>query len=341
MFCVECGKEGETYDGLCAECHLRRRRFVSLPEVLDVQVCGECFAVRIGKKWIDALSIEKAVQMGLEDALVKDKSVGEAHLKVKLTERDVRNHLAEVDVEFRSGNFSASKSFKVNIRLKKDTCQRCGKKSGHYYEAIIQLRGPPEDFGPSRLEAAREIIVSKVEKLGGQSRSIFISREERIHGGYDFYLSSNPTAKAIARDLTRIFGASSKTSNSLAGKKDGQDLVRMTYLVRIPDYEPGDVFSMGGKYYLLRSLEGGSLSFTDLETWQESSMALGRLPEFEVLDRKSHVRQADIISDTGSELQVLDPETLKPADVVKPKRFVSTGQSVSILKTKRGILLVP
>ena len=341
MFCVECGKEGETYDGLCAECHLKRRRFVSLPEVLDVQVCGECFAVRIGKKWMDALSIEKAIQMGLEDVLVKGKSVGEARLKVELTERDARNYLAEADVEFEAGNFSASKSFKVNVRLKKDTCQRCGKKSGHYYEAVIQLRGPPEDYGPSRLEAAREIIVSKVEKLGGQSRSIFISKEERTHGGYDFYLSSNTTAKAIARDLTRMFGASSKTSDSLAGRKDGQDLVRMTYLVRIPDYRPGDIFSMGEKYYLLRSLEGGSLSLTDLETWQESSAALGRLPEFEVLDRKSHVRQADVILDAGGELQVLDPETLNPVDVIKPKKFVSTGQSVSILKTKRGVLLVP
>jgi nonsense-mediated mRNA decay protein 3 len=341
MFCVECGKEGETYDGLCAECHLARRRFVSLPEILDVQVCGECFAVRLRKNWIDALSIEKAVQMGLEDSLEKDRSVSETQLKTILTQRDLRNYLANVTVQFKAGIFSASKDFVVNVRLKKDTCQRCGKKSGHYYEAIIQLRAPPTDSGIGRLEQARGIVLSKVGKMSEQSRNVFISKEEKVQGGYDFYLSSSTTAKAIARDLTKAFGASSKTSNSMAGRKDGQDLTRMTYLVRIPEYESGDIFSMDGGFYLLRSFEGNTLSFTDLETWQETKVAFGRLPEFETLDRKSHVKQADVISDTGNELQILDPETLSPVEVVKPKKFGNAKQSVSIIKTKRGILLVP
>ncbi|HUW43160.1 MAG TPA: NMD3-related protein [Thermoplasmata archaeon] len=341
MFCVECGKEGETYDGLCAECHLARRRFVSLPEILDVQVCGECFAVRLGKKWIDALSIEKAVQMGLEDSLEKEKSVSEVRLKTVLTQRDPRNYLANVTAQFKAGTFSASKDFVVNVRLKKDTCQRCGKKSGHYYEAIIQLRAPSTESGAGRIEQARGIVLSRVRKMGEQSRNIFISKEEKVQGGYDFYLSSSTTAKAIARDLTKAFGASSKTSNSMAGRKDGQDLSRMTYLVRIPDYEPGDIFSMDGGFYLLRSIEGNTLAFTDLETWQETKVAFGRLPEFETFDRKNHVKQADVISDLGNELQILDPETLRPVEVVKPKKFGNAKQSVSIVKTKRGILLVP
>jgi len=341
MFCVECGKEGETYDGLCAECHLARRRFVSLPEVLDVQICGECFAVRLRKNWIDALSIEKAVQMGLEASLEKDKSVSETQLKAILTQRDLRNYLANVTVNFKAGTFTASKDFVVNVRLKKDTCQRCGKKSGHYYEAIIQLRAPSTDSGVDRIERARSIVLSRVERLGGQSRNIFISKEEKVQGGYDFYVSSSTTAKAIARDLTKEFGASSKTSNSMAGRKDGQDLTRMTYLVRIPDYEPGDIFSMDGSFFLLRSFEGNTLSFTDLKTWQETKVTFGRLPEFEVLDRKTHVKQADVISDRGNEIQILDPETLRPVDIVKPQKFGNAKQSISIIKTKRGILLVP
>lgn len=340
MFCVECGKVGETFDGLCAECHLARRRFVNLPEILDVQVCVDCFAVRIGKKWIDALSIDKAVQLGLESALEKDRSVTDAALNVKLTERDVRNYVADVAVEFKAEKFSASKEFKVNIRLKKDTCQRCGKRSGHYYEAIIQLRGPENDSGTNRLKSARDIILSRVTKLSEQSREIFISKEEKTQGGYDFYLSSSATAKAIARDLTKLFGASPKISSSMAGRKDGVDLTRMTYLIRLPEYELGDVFSMDDGFYLLRALEGNSLSLVDLETWQENSITLGRLSEFEVIDRKQ-VRQADVISESDREIQILEPDTLAPVDVVKPRKFGKAKPSVSILKTKKGILLVP
>jgi NMD protein affecting ribosome stability and mRNA decay len=70
-------------------------------------------------------------------------------------------------------------------------------------------------------------------------------------------------------------------------------------------------------------------------------VTFGRLPEFEALDRKSHVKQADVISDMGNELQILDPETLSPVEVVKPQKFGNAKQSVSIIKTKIGIFLVP
>lgn len=341
MFCVECGKEGKTYEGLCEACHLAKRRFVSLPEILDVQVCGDCFAARIGKRWVDALSLEKAIQLSMEESLKRERSVTDARLKVKLTERDSRNYLADVLVHFKAGEFTGEKEFNVNVRLRKDTCQRCGKRSGHYYEAIIQLRGPQRESRTDRLKAAREAIFSKVGKHASQSREVFISKEEKMHGGYDFYLSSSSVAKGVARDLVKAFGATSKSSSSLAGRKDGHDLVRMTYLVRLPDYEPGDILLIDGRYYSLRALEGNSLSLVDLETWQGSSATIGRLTTIETLSREQHVKRAEVLSDTGKELQVLDPETSMPVDIVKPAKLKEKMSSVCIVKTKCGILLVP
>jgi len=341
MFCVECGKEGKTYDGLCASCHLARRRFVSLPEVLDVQICGSCFAARIGKKWVDAVNVEKAIQLKVEESLEKERSVTDTEIRLKLTQRDSRNYLAEATVVFSSGDFSAEKEFKINIRLKGDTCQRCGKRSGHYYEATIQLRGPQEGAGLKRLLSAREELLSKVEKLSLQDRNLFISKEEKVHGGYDFYLSSSSVAKAIAKDLTKSRGASSKSSSSLVGKKDGQDLNRMTYLIRLPEYSQGDVLLIDGRHYLLRSSEGSTLSLTDLRTWQESSMTTGRLYDIEIAARREDLRAATVLSDNGSEIQITDPESDAPITVTKPKRFGGRREIISFVKTKNGILLVP
>lgn len=341
MFCVECGKEGKTYDGLCASCHLARRHFVSLPEVVDVQICGSCFAARIRKKWIDALSVEKAIRLAVEASLEKERSVTDIDIKLKLTERDSRNYLAEATVAFTSGDFSGEKEFKINIRLKKDTCQRCGKKSGHYYEAILQLRGAPGGKVEERIEAARGALMFRAEHLSSTNREFFISREEKVPGGYDFYLSSSSIAKSLAKDLSKDFGASSKSSSSLVGKKDGQDLVRMTYLIRLPEYSRGDILLIDGHHYLLRSFEGSSLSLTDLMTWQESNLAIGRLSTIEVYARSEDILEAEVVSESDGELRIIDTETNSPVGIAKPRKFAGSVRTVSFVKTKNGILLVP
>ena len=341
MFCVECGKEGKTYDGLCEACHLARRRFVSLPEILDVQICGTCFAARIGKNWVGAVDVEKAVRLVIENALEKERSVTDAEIRFDLRQRDPRNYIADVTVAFSTADLSAEKKFKINIRLKKDTCQRCGKKSGHYYEATIQLRGPEVGMRAKRLSAARDELLAKVEKLSLQNRDLFISREEKVSGGYDFYISSSSIAKSLTKDLSKAYGAESKSSSSLVGKKDGQDLIRMTYLVRLPDYSSGDILLIDGRYYLLRSFEGSSLSVTDLLTWQESGMSMGRMSTLEVAARREDIVSASVISDSPGELRIIDPDSKAPVDVAKPKMFGDKRSVVSFVKTKNGILLLP
>ena len=341
MFCVECGREGKTYDGLCASCHLARRRFVSLPEIVDVQICGSCYAARIRKNWVAAVSVERAIRLAVEAALEKERSVKDAEIKLNLKQRDSRNYLANATVVFTSGDFTAEKYFKINIRLKKDTCQRCGKKSGHYYEAIVQLRGPEGGAASKKLTAAREILLVRAGNLSSENREFFISREERVSGGYDFYISSGSMAKSLAKDLSKEFGASSKSSSSLVGKKDGQDLIRMTYLVRLPEYSKGDILLIDGRYHLLQSFKGNSLTLTDLSTWQESNLTIGRLSVIEIAARAEDVKNAPVISDGVAELQMLDTETNSPVDVLKPKNFVGGKGTVSFVKTKNGILLVP
>jgi len=341
MFCVECGKEGKTYDGLCEACHLAKRRFVSLPEVLDVQICCNCYAARIGKTWVDAVSAERAIRLAVEASLEKERSVTDADVRLDLTERDARNYLADVTVAFSTSDLSAEKNFKVSIRLKKDTCQRCGKKSGHYYEAIVQLRGPKEGARAGRLSAAREELLARIGKISSRNRELFISKEEKVSGGYDFYVSSSSIAKSLAKDLSKEFGATSKSSSSLVGKKDGQDLIRMTYLIRLPDYSPGDILLIDDRYYLLRSFEGSSLSLTDLLTWQESCMTMGRLSSIEVAARREEIVSAKVVSDSGGKLKIIDPESKGPIELAKPKKFADRREVVSFVKTKNGTLLVP
>lgn len=341
MFCVKCGKEEETYEGLCKECYLSKRQFVSLPELVDVQVCPQCFAVRVRKSWIDSPTIDKAIEIALDESLKKDHDVEIVNMKTDLIERDPRNYIADVEVSFRVGELSAHRNFKVGIRLKKDTCQRCGKKSGHYYEAIIQLRAFGKEAIDKRLAIAREHVIARIEKMSAESRDIFISKEESKHGGHDFFISSASAAKSISRDLAKMFGAEVKSSNSMAGRKDGQDIVRMTYLVRLPEYNIGDILEIDDDYYLLKHLDGNNLTLVSLENWQESSHSIGRLSRIEVLHRDRTVKEATVVSENPKELQIIDPESMQTVDIIKPTKYDGKRSSISIVRTRKGILLVP
>lgn len=341
MFCVECGLEGETYDGLCSKCFLAKGRFVSLPAILDINLCGECFAVRIGNKWVDSLSLEGAVRLALGNALQKDRQAAETSLKFELAGSDPRNYTADVVVDFRVRDLIASERFSVVIRLKKETCKRCGRRAGHYYESIIQIRGPRPKSDRNIIESARELAVSRVTEMGAKNRNIFISKIDEQHGGYDIYLSSSSAGKSIAKELAKEFGAISKTSPSIAGMKDGVSLKRMTYLVRLPEYSVGDILVIGDVPHLLRSVSERQLVLFDLVHWHDTSISPSRLPEFELLRAEEHVKNALVVSENEAELQLMDPETMDTVEVIRPAGFTHHGNTVRTVKTNIGLLLLP
>lgn len=341
MFCVECGKEGKIYDGLCSECYLKKKELVRFPEILDVTICGKCGAVRVGKHWVDSTDPEAAVRLSAESAVVSGRDVRDLVLDIALTEKDPRSYYAHVVASFRAGELQASKEFDILVRLKRDTCQRCGKKSGHYYEAIIQLRGSGKSFDSERLENARKYILRRMREISSESRDVFISKEELMHGGYDFYVSSSSAAKGLAREMGKAFSAQVKMTHSISGRKDGRDLTRMTYLVRLPEYEAGDIIEMNGKFFLLRRFEGNNLNLVDLSNWHESNITVGRLSRFEVLGRKTHVFSASVISETDREVRVQDPGTKEIFKLHKPAGYPAGQPVTAVIRTKKRLFLVP
>ncbi|MDR0198678.1 MAG: hypothetical protein LBI08_02930, partial [Methanomassiliicoccaceae archaeon] len=65
MFCVRCGKEEETFDGLCMGCFLDGKQLVAMPHHVDVERCANCEEFRIRGQWVARPAKEAA-----EDAAV-------------------------------------------------------------------------------------------------------------------------------------------------------------------------------------------------------------------------------------------------------------------------------
>ena len=91
----------------------------------------------------------------------------------------------------------------------------------NYFEAVIQLR--PYDI------EVHTLIRKWVEDSGA-----FISRELKVRGGVDIYISSHRVAKKIGKRLKKTFNGTLKVSHTLYGldNQTSKNLYRATVLFK-------------------------------------------------------------------------------------------------------------
>ena len=107
----------------------------------------------------------------------------------------------------------------LNFSLNPDICPECNKKSGGYFEAIIQLRGPD-----ARISKYAKLFTEMLEREG-----TFISKMVELKEGLDLYAGSTKSTLAIIKRLGLTYGI----STSLAGQKQGKRLYRTSFSIRL------------------------------------------------------------------------------------------------------------
>jgi NMD protein affecting ribosome stability and mRNA decay len=103
-------------------------------------------------------------------------------------------------------------------------------KSG-YYEGILQLRNCTKEavqFARDRINAAEGVQITK---------------EAKVPGGIDFFITSNKFLKKLGRMLKSKFTGIIKQSAKLhtADRQTGKGVYRGTILFRMPNFSIGDV----------------------------------------------------------------------------------------------------
>lgn len=340
MFCVECGREGELIGSLCVECYSKRQATASIPDHVDVTLCAHCSAMETSKGWEDIGSVREAATFAVERALVLPKSASLSEVLVRLAERDERNMEAKVEVIFSLEGHTFERALSTIVRLKRGSCTECSKKQGNYYEAILQVRGQDRELDKATERAIQTMVTERVSSMRKSNREVFVSKVEKVKGGLDFFFSTIPAARNIARELQESRCAEYKESSSLWGRRDGKDIYRMTYLVRLPGFGKGDIVLHGGREYYVRGLSKGVVHGFDLVTGEERAIKIKDSDACALSMDKSRVLKALVISESARELQMLDPETNAPIEVKKPGGFSRKGEQVRLVKTKRGVYVL-
>lgn len=347
--------EGDLRGGLCVDCFLLRNPVMQVPGVVDLVRCPTCGAVHGRGGWsgpgrdggVGGEGEEEAVQHAAATAaedvveVVEGGTVRSIDVRVRREARSVFSVDLTAEVEVMGEVVGAQAN--TRVRVKGELCPVCSRRSGQYYEALIQFRGAPDRPATDReLERARAYVMDELDRLSATSRDVFLVKEEGMHGGLDFYISTHSAAAQIARGLVSMFSASSGSSTSMAGRRDGKDVVRVTHAVRLPGLRRGD-------YVLLGSQVLRVLSASPKDATVEPAGGAGRRRHLTRGDRDSLVllgdrdapEEAVVVSSSEGEVQVLDPASMRTVVLLVPEGYDLEGrETVRVVRSEDALHIV-
>ena len=340
-FCVKCGRDcEESLDGLCIDCWLDGRKLTELPHHVDLKVCTNCGEFSFNDRWVKK-TMEVAVQDAAADALrvIRDVKVNSVAMDVEC--QDPYVYVVNVHAYCDVLGYEAEDDSSTIVRIKNNVCKRCSRQLGSYYEAILQIRSGSKELTPEMREETLAMVENSVARQAANNRSLFITKMELVTGGVDVYLSSMSLGKSLARELGDAYCAETKESPKLVGQTtDGQDMYRLTYLVRLPEFHSGDVVIVNGRYCKLLRVSGHGGRVLDLMDFRERAVRRADLPDVKLYEKESDLREATVINRSGSEIQALHPDNYSTIDLRIPDDY-EPGDTVRLVSIDDVFYVVP
>ena len=340
MFCVKCGKEEETFNGLCIDCFLDGKQLITLPVHIDLERCANCEEFRINGQWVKETTATAA-----EDAAIPKISAidGLRIIDVGATaeELDERNFHVTADVNGELCGRVVTATADAVVRMKNNVCRKCSRQLGNYYEATLQIRSGSKELSDLLRDETVRYVRDRIENISSMNRQIFLTKVEEVQGGVDMLLSSISLAKSLAKELSDTYGAETKESSKLVGKTtDGSDMYRMTYLVRMPEYHLNDVVIFEENVYKLSGITKGGGKLTRLGDFHVSSIRRSQMADIKVHTPNDRLMEATVISRSAGEVQILHPINYSTVDIRIPGD-ADTGDSVKVADIDGTLFFVP
>ena len=228
----------------------------------------------------------------------------------------------------------------VELVWHKEQCDRCNRISGSYYEGIVQVRA--EGRLPSTFELQMSAgIAQQVEdslQAGGERLS-FIADMNENREGLDITVGSQHIGMLISQGITAQLGGRVTTHPKLVGEKNGRQLYRITYSVRLPRFQKQDVLLSHGRYIEVVRVESNHLKVMDLTEGIPRSI---REEDVErLIGNMRNAESALVVFADSNTLGILDPETCQTKEFRKLKWLdVQAGQHVLVLRDGDQLIVV-
>ncbi|MEA3282449.1 MAG: NMD3-related protein [Euryarchaeota archaeon] len=341
LFCPECGRETtEFYDNRCRDCFCKSVTLIECPPIIKIRICPVCGAYHIAGKWIEAPGMRDMFLSEISRVVKAHPDAKDLQLDFYEEELDPSRYLVHITASAVLSDLSISATADTEIRIKKETCDACSRIAGGYYAGIVQLRADHRHITEEEIERCIQLADHRLNKLTSKGdRFAFVSKIEELKEGVDLYIGSISACKQVGNAILKELGGTSAISSSLVGKKDGEDLYRVTCAVRLPEFVRGDVASMGGSVIEVTH-QDRQIHGTDLSDGSKVSFDAA-VPAARLGSRADAVT-AVLVAIEKDMVQVLDPETYETVLLKKPTFLhAEAGSDVCVIKTAEGLFLLP
>ncbi|MBI4392337.1 MAG: hypothetical protein HY556_00870 [Euryarchaeota archaeon] len=341
MFCVKCGKEAELFDALCASCFIDEQDLLKVPDHVDLEICAHCHSRKRGSRWLEPKGeLNPALEGAVKDSLTLHADA-KSTLRFHVKEEDPRNFLFTIRVEGTLRGIPFARSATTKGRLKYGTCTSCSRRFGGYYEAIVQLRREDNPLTRPEMETLVDQASTVVERLREEGDpNAFILKSEEEHGGLNLYMGTTNAGRIVSKAIQARYKARLTESPELVGRREGRDLYRVTFGVKLPAWGVGSVLVIDDNVLLVRGLTVRSARMLNLDTGEQISMDRSKLGRVHLLDR-SATKEAVVVSESEREFQVLDPDSMRTVDLKKPPGFPRGRKTVKVVRLEERLLLLP
>jgi nonsense-mediated mRNA decay protein 3 len=337
--CPKCGRKCDKFfDSVCKDCFFENFKLFELPLVLHARTCSGCGAYFHRSRWEDIGNLEEVVRKAVENAIFIHNEAED--VEIYLEPKEVTPYIymvrAEVDAVVREEPIHAEAE--TEVRIQRTACDTCSRESGGYFEAIIQIRAagrlPTEEEKKRSSTIARDAM-ENMRKKG--DRLAFISYVQEQKEGVDLYMGSMNASRQVCRLIISELGGNFSESPTLVGMKDGKNLYRVTFAVRLPEFRPGDIIRFRERVIQIRS-SGKKVNGISLEDGSRFISTPEKLKGAEKIGNIEDAVLTVLVSIEENAILILDPETYETVTIKKPMPLnAEAGSEIPVLKTAHGI----
>lgn len=341
--CPKCGNNTSVLlSGVCRECFFQNFVLAQLPQVLQAKICATCGARFTRGRWTDEYDVESVVLKTIEDSL----SIHEAaeDIEICINPRQLTPHMyrAEVEISATIQGEIVSSELSTEIRIIRESCEMCSRVSGGYFEGIIQIRATDRIPSEDELHACMRIVNTTIDRMRAKGdRLAFITDTIKSKEGLDLYIGSVNSGRHICKAITEEIGGTFSESPSLFGQKDGKEIYRITFSMRLPRFIPGDIITVGNRKIVVKHM-GKKLTGTDLT---DSSRFIATEEEIIQAKQVGNIKDAVnavLVSEEENELMILDPFTFRTVNIKKPIGFLPVKEEeIPVIRIQEALFLLP
>ncbi|MCL2142047.1 MAG: NMD3-related protein [Methanimicrococcus sp.] len=337
--CPKCGKETEKLvKNVCSECFGKTLDLFELPPVLHAKICPSCGAHFYKSKWEDFGTPEDVAMLAAQENLSVHKDLENVSVGMHPHPRSPYIFDVLVDVQGDADGMTYYKDGKTEVRLKREACDMCSRRAGGYFEGIIQIRAnnrtPTKEEVDSCLHLVDEAMMIQLKK---GDKLAFVTDSIRFKDGADVFIGSTKAGRHVCKHIIETMGGTVAESYTLAGMKDGREVYRTTFAMKLPEYKKGDVVYFDAKVIEIKNC-GKRITGIDLSNSSNFFIEADHFKNTKLLGNTKDAPLAVLVAVEEHGIQILDPITYETVTIKKPMAFNALpGSEIRIFKTEYGI----